>query len=312
MKLTYLEDEIQRQREELDDVERLIAEKRIAEEDMKGLQKERELLHQQQLEVSAKQAEIAVQLEELNARKKQLTIEKDQCIQEKEAATISLDMLETIAEAQSELTANRDKLRYFQTIEAIGYAEMEIRRLTEESASNKLKVGSFPQFIEELPNVRKLQELEGLFTSHDIKPSLSTSLEINTLRRLRADIQNGTYPYALLEWKEVAERLAKGIGYAESLLRKHHFPVEQVRSKQNDQYNTVDEMHDMLDKIARFFAKPTTKQILAMPASSEKAALLHRLADNLAYLYGKAEEVRKYPQRLSQHLIVRRLDGLPR
>ena len=91
-----------------------------------------------------------------------------------------------------------------------------------------------PRFIEELPAVRKLQELEGLFTAHNIKPSLPTSLEINTLRRLRADIQNGTYPYALLEWKEVAERLAKGIGYAEGLLRKHHYPVEQVRSKQND------------------------------------------------------------------------------
>ena len=49
----------------------------------------------------------------------------------------------------------------------------------------------------------------------------------------------------------------------------------------------------MLDKIGRFFAKPATKQILAAPANAEKAALLHRLADNLAYLYGKAEEVRK-------------------
>ncbi|MCM3743979.1 AAA domain-containing protein [Sporosarcina luteola] len=288
-----LEEEKQRLRAEREEMDRRIAEKQAAETESKDLHGQLDSLKKLQSKLDERQDSIEQQLDELAGILEKLTIEKDRLQQEKEDASISPELQEKMAEAELELAVNRKKLRYFQTIEAIDYAEMEIRRLTEEAAANSLKVGSMPRFIEELSDVRKLQELEGLFAAHTIKPSLPTSLEMNTLRRLRGDIQNGTYPYALLEWKEVEERLTNGISHAENLLRKHHFAVEQVRSKQDDTYKTAEEMHDMLDKIGRFFVNPATKRILAAPATAEKATLLHRLTENLAYLYGKAEDVRK-------------------
>ncbi|MGG0669654.1 AAA domain-containing protein [Lederbergia citrisecunda] len=288
-----LEEEIQHMQTEREEMDRRIAEKRAAETDMKDLREERSSLQRLQADFDVKQNSIDRQLEELNDTLAKLSIEKDRLQLEKEAASIHPEMDEKIDQAEHDLSAYRKKLRYFQTVEAIEYAGMAVRRLAEESAMHRSKVGSMPRFLEEIPNVRKLQELEELFTSHTINPSLPTSLEMNMLRKLRVDIQNGTYPYALLEWKEVAERLANGITHAEELLRKYHYPVEQVRSKQDDKYKTAEEMHDMLDKIGRFFVKPETKRILAAPANAEKAALLHRLADNLGYLYGKAETVRK-------------------
>ncbi|WP_432357195.1 AAA domain-containing protein [Sporosarcina sp. UB5] len=288
-----LEEEIKRLQEEREEMDRQIAEKQAAEAERKELQQQQHSLEKMLSELNTKQNSITEQLEQLNVTLEKLTVEKETLQNEKEAAAIGPEMQEKMAEAELELSVKRKKLRYFQAVEAIEYAEMAVRRLTEECARHRLKVGSLPRFIEELQQIRKLQELERLFTSHNMKPSLPTSLEINTLRRLRVDIQNGTYPYALLEWKEVAERLTNGINHAENLLRKHQYPVEQVRSKQDDNYKTAEQMHDMLDKIGRFFVRPETKRILAMPANAEKAALLQRLAENLAYLYGKAEDVRK-------------------
>ncbi|MFS0689254.1 AAA domain-containing protein [Sporosarcina sp. 179-K 8C2 HS] len=288
-----LEDEKKRLHAEREEMERRIAEKQAAETESKDLHVQLDSVKKLQSELDAKLDALTMQMEELNVTLEKLTIEKDKLQQEKDAASIRPEMHEKMAEAELELAANRKKLRYFQTVEAIDYAEMEIRRLTEKAGANRLKTGPMPRFIEELSDVRKLQELEGLFRSHGIEPSLPTSLEMNSLRRLRVDIQNGTYPYALLEWKEVAERLTNGINHAENLLRKHHYRIEQVSSKPDDKYKTAEEMHDMLDKIGRFFVKPETKRILASPANADKAALLHRLAENLSYLYGKAEDVRK-------------------
>ncbi|WP_239431278.1 AAA domain-containing protein [Sporosarcina sp. ACRSL] len=288
-----LQEEIERIQAEQEEVQRQIVEKRSAEADHKELLEQKEALQSLQADLTAKQIANTEQLEKLMTMQEKLTTDKDRLLIELEAVSISSEMDEQMAEATKDLSMHRKKLRYFQTAEAMSYAEMAIRTLGEESAMHRLKVGSLPRFIEQLPHVRKLHELEELFTAHNIEPSLPTSLEMNTLRRLRVDIQNGKYPYALLEWNEVADRLAKGIGYAEDVLRKHLYPVEQVQSKQDDTYKTAEEMHDMLDKIGRFFAKPATKRMLAMPANPEKAALLHRLAANLGYLYGKAEEVRK-------------------
>ncbi|MFC5604234.1 AAA domain-containing protein [Sporosarcina koreensis] len=288
-----LEEKLQQLMTEREEMEQRIAEKKAAETESSDLQLQRGSLKKLQSKLDEQLNSLGRQLNELTETLEKLAIEKVRLLEEQEAASISQEVHERMAAAELDLTEKRKKLRYFQTVEAIGFAEMEIRRLTEESANHRLQVGSLPRFIEELPDVRKLQELEGLFTSHNMKPSLPTSLEINTLRRLRVDIQNGTYPYALLEWKEVAERLANGISHAENLLRKHHYPVEQVRGKQDDKYKTAEEMHDMLDKIGRFFVRPETKRILAAPANAEKAALLHRLAENLGYLYGKADDVRK-------------------
>jgi superfamily I DNA and/or RNA helicase len=288
-----IEEEKQRLYAEREEIDRRVTEKLAAEKDSKDVHEQLNSLQRLLVELDEKQKLTARQMEELTDTEAKLTIEKDRLQKEKESAGISPEMHEKMAEEELELLENRKKLRYFQATEAIEYAELAVRRLTEDSAMHKSKVGSLPRFIEELSAVRKLQELEELFTTHNLEPSLPTSLEMNTLRRLRVDIQNGVYPYALLEWKEVAERLTNGIEHAENLLHKYNYPVDQVRSKQDERYNTAEEMHDMLDKIGRFFVKPQTKRILAGPANAEKAALLHRLADNLAYLYGKADDVRK-------------------
>lgn len=288
-----LQEELQQLQVEREGLDERIAEKKAAETESSDLRLQQGSLRKLQMKLDEKQSSIAHQLKDMELTLEKLTTEKDILHEAREAASNSPELQAEMERAAQGLIENRKKLRYFQAVEAIEYAEMAVRRLKEESANRKLKAGSLPRFIEELSKVRKLQELENLFSAHSIKPSLPASLEINTLRRLRVDIQNGTYPYALLEWKEVAERLTNGITHAENLLRKHHYPVEQVRSKQDDKYKTAEEMHDMLDKIGRFFVRPETKRILAAPASAEKAALLHRLADNLGYLYGKAEDVRQ-------------------
>lgn len=292
--LENIQGEMSRLQAELEAVEQQIIEKKAAETEIRESKEKLEDLQQQQQELSGKRISLEEQQTTLSEMAEQLSFAIKKSEEELEAHSFTPELHEKMADIEQRLAAHHKMHRYFQTVEAIDYAEMAVRRLEEETGVKRAKRGPLIRFIEELTPVRKLQDLEGLFAAHQLKPSLTTSLEINALRRLRIEIVNGTYPYALLEWNEVAERLSNGIGYAEKLLKKYLYPVEKVRSKQNDRYKTPEEMHEMLDKISRFFVLPATKTILAMPANPEKAALLHRLAENLAYLYGKAEEVQKH------------------
>ncbi|WHT48030.1 AAA domain-containing protein [Sporosarcina thermotolerans] len=286
--------EIERLKAELEVAERQIVEKHAAEVEASDLSKQLEPLRQREKELTRERIEIEEQQAELSRLIEKLFIEIQSSEKAVADAKISPEIYEKMTKTDRSLTTQRKMLRYFQTIEAIDYAEMAFRRLKEESGIIEAKRGPLTRFLEQLSSVKRLQELEELYAAHQIEPSLPVKLEINALQRLRVEIINGTYPYALLEWNEVAERLSNGIEYAKKILKKYYYPVEEVRSKQNDKYKTPEEMHEMLDKISRFFVLPATKKTLAMPASPEKAALLHRLAENLAYLYGKTEEVKKH------------------
>ncbi|HEX5565211.1 MAG TPA: AAA domain-containing protein, partial [Sporosarcina sp.] len=161
-----LQEKLQQLHAEREVMEKRIAEKKAAETESNDLRLQQGSLNKLQAKLEEKLNSIAHQLEELNLTLANLTSEKNRLHEELQAASIGPELNEKMAAAELELSGNRKKLRYFQTVEAIGYAEMEIRRLTDEASSNRLKTGPLPRFIEELSGVRKLQELEGLFTSH--------------------------------------------------------------------------------------------------------------------------------------------------
>lgn len=294
LEMEQIQVEIERYQAALEVVERQIVEKHEAEVEDRELSKQLETFRQRENELSEKRIKLEEQQTELSRLLEQLSIEMGSSERALADAKISPELDERMTETERSLKTQQKMLRYFQTLEAIDYAEMAVRRLKEASVINEAKRGPLTRFLGQLSSVSKLQELEELYAIHHIEPSLPVKLEINALQRLRVEIIKGTYPYALLEWNEVAGRLSNGIEYAEKILKKYYYPVEEVRSKQNDKYKTPEEMHEMLDKISRFFVLPATKRTLALPASPEKAALLHRLAENLAYLYGKSEEVNKH------------------
>ncbi|MDN4608035.1 AAA domain-containing protein [Sporosarcina highlanderae] len=286
--------EIDRLQAELEIVEQQIANKLAAEAESRELSNQLEPLRQKEKEIIGNRIAVEEQQAELSRLKEKLSSEIKTCEEAFEDAKINLESHEEMANTVRELARQQKMLRYFQTVDAIDYAEMAVRRLKEGSGVNEARREPLTRFLEQLPSVKRLQELEKLFVAHQLEPTLPTKLEINALQRLRVEIIKGTYPYALLEWNEVADRLSNGIEYAEKMLKKYFYPVEEVRSNYNDKYKTPEEMHEMLDKISRFFVLPATKKTLAMPANPQKAALLHRLADNLSYLYGKAEEVKRH------------------
>ncbi|WP_339251522.1 AAA domain-containing protein [Sporosarcina sp. FSL W8-0480] len=286
--------EIERLQAEMEVAERQIVEKHAAELEAGELSKRLETLCQRESELSKKRIKVVAQQADLSQVLDKLSDELRDSERAIADAEISPELEGEMTDAERSLMAQRKMLRYFQTVEAIDYAEIAVRRLKEESGINAGKRLPLTRFLEQLSEVRKLEELKELYAIHQVEPSLPVKLEINALERLRVEIINGTYPYALLEWNEVAERLSNGIEYAEKILKKFYYPIEEIHSKQNDKYKTPEEMHEMLDKISRFFVLPATIRTLAMPASPEKAALLHRLAENLAYLYGKSEEVKRH------------------
>ena len=276
---------------ELERVEQQILVKQEAREQHTEKKKMLETLQKDYVELKSHLSNLQLQEKQLSELAQQIEVEMEQLETECVAATIRPEEHEKIVVTEHALETERKKLRYFQTVEAIGYAELEIRKRADETARQNASYNTYPRFLEQLSSIQKLQELEELFKSYQLEPSLSATLEINALRRLRVEIINGTYPYELLEWREVAERLDKGILHAETLLQKNGYDVAKVSSKKNDLYKTPEEMHEMLDKIGRFFILPATKSRLALPPGAEKTAFLHRLAENLAYLKGKTAEV---------------------
>ncbi|MHC8517717.1 DEAD/DEAH box helicase [Sporosarcina sp. ITBMC105] len=291
--LTELKERIHQLEVELETVAEQIVQKQTAKEEYK---KQKVTLADREQRIAAVQAtlaELQLQQQQLKALDEQLLTQKKQCEELHQQTALDEAAIEEMAKKASEMSLHQKRLRYFQTIEAITFAEMEIRKQEAQLSRFAEQLKPYPSFVDKLVTVRKLQELDEVFTVHGLKPSLSATLEMNALRRLRVEIVNGTYPYELLEWKEVAERLAAGVTYAKDLLQKHQFPLETVMNKENHNYTTPEEMHEMLDKMSRFFVLPATKKTLLMVGSPQKTVLLQRLADNLSYLLGKQSEVRK-------------------
>ncbi|WP_225229795.1 DEAD/DEAH box helicase [Sporosarcina quadrami] len=291
LELAQLETQKTQLAAEITVVEQQIANKHEAQKQHRENSQKLKLLKQQQTDLQESLKELRTSQQRLNDDFEQATNKINRLESELESTRILPNERVEMDANEHELLTQRNRIRYFQTVEAIGYAEMEIRRLMEETNEKPSAYDQYPRFLEQLPSIRKLQELEELFEASQLEPSLTATLEMNALRRLRVEIKDGTYPYELLEWREVADRLEKGIRHAETLLRTNQYAIEKVGSKKEDKYKTPEEMHEMLDKIGKFFILPATKTTLAMPQGPEKSRLLDRLAENLAYLNGKASEV---------------------
>lgn len=291
--ISRLVDEEARLLKEIEDIEQKIVEKQAAEAEHAELSKQHREMQTEKMELKRKETEAAEQLDNIRAVIETLKAETAIAEQKRKEMAFPSEMVLEMEEKQQRVAFLQRTLRYFQTEEAIEVAQSSVRRMEEDAARKTVQCEPIRQFLTLLAPVRKLQEVEDLFAALQLKPSLPISLEINALRKLRTEIQRGIYPYELREWSEVEERLVKGIDYAQSLLNKNSYPVEQMKPRQTDRFQTTDEMHEMLDQFGRYLSAKETKRQIAMQNNPAKLALLQRIAKNVAYLLGKKDDVEK-------------------
>lgn len=88
------------------------------------------------------------------------------------------------------------------------------------------------------------------------------------------------------EWKQTIPKLEKTIETMESYLQRRGVRIEQVEPLDSQQFRTIAEIHDMMEQLHRFLEN---YQQMSAHALSEQ--LQTRLKTNLAYLYGKRQEI---------------------
>ncbi|QTD41017.1 ATP-binding protein [Sporosarcina sp. Te-1] len=263
--------------------------KREARQEHEELSAALQAVEQKLLEAAGQREEYELEQVRLEGEMKQL----DETIARLEMDIQSLHLDEPM---QQEMDAVKDKvevfrqvMRFYETKNAIEAAKLLLNRIKNDINENINRRNILRQLKEELAPIGELPALLEKVKSFPYDPSLPLKLEINSLHKHLATVRNGTYTYEFQEWKGVFERLENGISHLEGILRTNGYPLDSIQSKNSDLYRTADEMHDMIDAIGRFI-KTKSPQISRLQPG-QKAALFNRIAENLAYLYGKLEEV---------------------
>ena len=139
----------------------------------------------------------------------------------------------------------------------------------------------------------KMKDIHMTLAENQIELPIHITLRNNDLQRIIKSIESGEYSYEFQEWKELHERFQTAINKTQSLLQTHRYPVETITKRSTEKFTTIQEMHEMIDRLGKFLINPTTKKVLQnKEISSAKTEVLQKIAQGMSLFYGKEEIVR--------------------
>ncbi|WP_303969399.1 ATP-binding protein [Sporosarcina ureae] len=276
----------------------------IVQEKLKKLKSEyfsrKSLLDQAIRRLSQKQ-QIVEQIEsDLAQRTEEIELLRDQLHSE-------LSKVELLA--QVEKWSNQQQL----LIQAQTYIKLqsELQSNTEaiqKSEEEKQELPSRKQMLEEtyseVLSQTKMKDIQTILSVNHIELPIHITLRNNDLQKIIKSIESGEYSYEFQEWKELHERFQTAISKTQSLLQTHRYPVETIDKRSTENFKTIQEMHDMIDRLGKFLINPTTKKVLQnKEISSAKTEVLQKIAQGMSLFYGKEEIVRAKGIELQQQKV---------
>ncbi|PIC70138.1 hypothetical protein CSV77_10285 [Sporosarcina sp. P16b] len=139
----------------------------------------------------------------------------------------------------------------------------------------------------------KMKDIQLTLAENQIELPIHITLRNNDLQRIIKSIESGEYSYEFQEWKELHERFQTAIKKTQILLQTHRYPVETITKRSTENFTTIQEMHEMIDRLGKFLINPTTKKVLKnKEISSGKTEVLQKIAQGMSLFYGKEEIVR--------------------
>ncbi|PIC66319.1 DNA helicase [Sporosarcina sp. P21c] len=150
----------------------------------------------------------------------------------------------------------------------------------------------------------KMKDIQMTLTARQIELPIHITLRNNDLQRIIKSIESGEYSYEFQEWKELHERFQTAIKKTQTLLQAHRYPVETIMKRSTDNFTTIQEMHEMIDRLGKFLIHPATKKMLEnKEISSGKTEVLQKIAQGMSLFYGKEEVVRAKGIELQQQKV---------
>lgn len=216
---------------------------------------------------------------------------------------ISPEEINKMEEVAQKIKTYRHTISHYETIETMKETENTLEMIREKIDMSQPQYDKLHSSLKGIQSITKLDELKKHLDAYGVVPPITINLQINELNRLITLIKLGTYSYEFSEWKELNERLVTAIGKIEQLLMMHQFPMHMIKSRDSKKYQTVNDMHDMLDQIGRFLINPATKRLLDRRNTyAQKESTLKEIANNLAFLYGKKDDVSVRATKIKEQL----------
>lgn len=193
-----------------------------------------------------------------------------------------LQKLEALQEMQTTLQMKEELNRLEETLGSL--AEQHGKNQEEQARLKKLK--------NDLPSIKKLSKYELELKAGIVELPLDITLNISELKRLSHLLRDKGNSDSYQDWKQLHDRLEQAIQTAEQELKKHRYPLEQIVSRPTARFKTLADIHDMIDRLARFLITPATKQALASPDHPpEKVETLEKIAKSLSLFYSKRADI---------------------
>ncbi|PID18434.1 AAA domain-containing protein [Sporosarcina sp. P35] len=167
---------------------------------------------------------------------------------------------------------------------------------------------SFQKAHDEIITNKKMQAIQNILAEQNIELPIHIILRINDLQKIIKSIESGEYTYEYQVWKELHDRFQTAIQKTETLLQTHRYPLESITARSTENFGTVQEMHDMIDRLGKFLINPYTKKVLQnKEISSAKTEVLQKIAKGMSLFYGKekiaGDQVVKLKQQQVQSVI---------
>lgn len=199
------------------------------------LKKEREGLESRLYEVRVKSEALAHEVETMeqfiqsNPTRQELTIEMEQLL--------------------VKIKGIQNQLLYKETTDSLHQISMNVETSREKYQVVQTNLKHLELLMTDIDSIRKVDQLKSKMTEYGIEPSSQLQHQMAELDELIEKIK------AFTDWQDLNTRLHAAIDYVEKLLRKHKFPVENVKNNMGrsgilfDSEYTVKEIHQFMNRM---------------------------------------------------------------
>ncbi|ARF13798.1 AAA domain-containing protein [Sporosarcina ureae] len=260
--------------------------KSLLDQSVRRLSQKQQGIEQTEIDLEQRVKEIAELRKQLNSEpnKEELSVRIEELLKEQQLLRETQVYINWLAELQSNTEAQQEIMEEYKTLPDHEQMLQSTHR--------------------DVMSQTKMKDIQMTLAKNQIELPIHITLRNNDLQRIIKSIESGEYSYEFQEWKELHDRFQTAINKTHSLLQTHRYPVETITKRSTENFTTIQEMHEMIDRLGKFLINPTTKKVLQnKEISSAKTEVLQKIAQGISLFYGKEEIVRAKGMDLQQQKV---------
>ncbi|PIC76348.1 hypothetical protein CSV74_11480 [Sporosarcina sp. P19] len=260
--------------------------KSLLDQSVRRLSQKQQGIEQTEIDLEQRVKEIAELRKQLNSEpnKEELSARIEELLKEQQLLRETQVYINWLAELQSNTEAQQEIMEEYKTLPDHEQMLQSTHR--------------------DVMSQTKMKDIQMTLAKNQIELPIHITLRNNDLQRIIKSIESGEYSYEFQEWKELHDRFQTAINKTHSLLQTHRYPVETITKRSTENFTTIQEMHEMIDRLGKFLINPTTKKVLQnKEISSAKTEVLQKIAQGISLFYGKEEIVRAKGMDLQQQKV---------